>query len=165
MQTTKQLLVSCFLVGLPFCALAQAPTEHYWYDGTQRRALYIDATQVADFNASVQGKSVLQPSGLLAKSAKTQSPVFKDAPGASGATRALPGGVIVVLPREMPEAQARQWLISEGLTPVRALGAQADTWLIDAPAGLPALELANRLFESGKVKTATPNWWQSRVRK
>lgn len=164
-----QTIIRPVLAALAFLAMAgthaQAPTEHYWYDGTQRRPLYVDATLIADFATQVQGKSVLQPSGLVTKSAKTQSPVFKDAPGSGAVTRALPGGVIVVLPRDMPEAQARQWLQAEGLTPIRALGAQTDTWLIDAPAGLPALELANKLFESGKVKTATPNWWQSRAKK
>jgi hypothetical protein len=143
---------------------AAAQSAYFWYDGGERRTLYIDTTQTADFSGPRDGKSVLKPSGLVEKGINTQSPVFKDQ--ASGTrTRALPGGVIVVLSNVADEATARAQLLSDGLKPVRALGSQANTWLVESPPGLAALELANRLHESRRYVSVSPNWWQERSRK
>jgi hypothetical protein len=146
-------------------AQAQAPTEYYWYDGGVRRALFIDGSQVADFAAAREGKSVLKAAGLIEKSAVQSSPVFKDAAGEGARQRALPGGVILVLQQAMAEADARKMLTDLGLNPVRMLGEQRDTWLIESAPGLATLRLANQLHESGRYKSAAPNWWVPRTRK
>jgi hypothetical protein len=109
---------------------------------------------------------VLRPAGLAKGSEATAvSPVFRDRAGGQGQPRALPGGVIVRL-REGTGDAARQALFARhGLQPVREQSGGTGAWLVAAPAGLPSLELANRLYESGDFAGASPNWWQPRTRK
>lgn len=154
----------------------------YWYDGGQRRALVTDNSRLADFRkAAVEP---LRPAAELAveKDAAGNlptgvSPVLREADAPAQSARALPGGVIVQLraasvgegfdARTAPqrEARARAELSSAGLTPVQALDPSMRLWLVQSAPGLPSLELANRLHESGRFESAQPNWWQARVRK
>ena len=139
----------------------------YWYDGNVRRPLQVDADHVARFGAGTSRRAdeVIVPAALAAKDdsgTSTRSPVLRDA---SGAPRALPGGVIVTLPPDTAgEADARARLAALGVQPVRPIGAGARVWLVAAEAGLASLQLANRLHESGAV-IAQPNWWQPRATK
>jgi len=152
----------------------------YWYDGQRKRMLSIDADTVADFGTGAQSPAA-QP--RMIKQATTElvkelanpkqaqpglSPMFDDA--ASGrAAGALPGGVMVRTLRPLDQESVAGLAGAFGSSVVRAIGAQTagvgdthDFWLFDAPAGLPALELANRIHESGQVKSAAPNWWKPR---
>ena len=88
----------------------------------------------------------------------TASPVFRDD---NGAQLALGGGVVVRL-RAADRAYARERLASAGLQPVRPLDPDGHAWLVASPAGMPALELANRLHESNEFESAAPNWWRPR---
>jgi hypothetical protein len=88
------------------------------------------------------------------------SPVFRDA---SGQPRALPGGVIVSLEEALPEAQAREHLAAAGLVPLRQIGERM--WVVDSPAGIESLELANRLQAEGGFRFAQPNWWTPKATK
>lgn len=150
-----------------------------WHDGAVQRQLLIDPARVADFRSDPAGAAragpVLRSRGAAEKAtdalAAGVSPVFTEA-GAPGRLRALPGGVIVVLkPAPAGEdaagraAQARRQLQSAGLEPVRPIGPGGSRWLVASPAGLPALELANRLHDSGEFESAAPNWWQPRAKK
>jgi hypothetical protein len=82
---------------------------------------------------------------------------------ASGHPRALPGGVIISLREDLPDAQAQAQLQAQGLTPVRRIGARM--WLVESPVGIASLELANRLQASGRYDFVQPNWWQPRTTK
>jgi hypothetical protein len=103
-----------------------------------------------------------QPSaaGASASAAQAVSPVFKDA---GGRLRALPGGVIVSLRQPLAADEARAVLEAAGLVPLRQIGERM--WLVDSPAGIATLELANRLQEEGRFGFAQPNWWQPKVTK
>lgn len=98
------------------------------------------------------------PAGVAG--AAVVSPLFIDA---SGRPRALPGGVIVSLKEVLRDAQAREQLQAAGLTPVRQIGERM--WLVESPAGLASLELANRLHATGRFEFVQPNWWQPRTTK
>lgn len=136
---TKRLLgLAALTLALATPACAQTL---YWYDGTVRRPLTVEAGA-----ATTKGEDV----------------VLRDAGGAS---RSLPGGVVVTLRGTPTESQARQELAAAGLQPVRAVGAGAKVWLVAAPAGMAALELANRLHESGRFEAVQPNWKEERVKK
>lgn len=148
----------------------------WWHDGERRRDLRIDPAQVADFRTARAGKSApLRARSEAEKNASSlpagMSPVFVD-PGAPGQVRALPGGVIVTLKRPpagndaaQREADGRRQLAAAGLQPLRPIGPDARRWLVGSPAGMPALELANRLHDSGDFESAAPNWWQPRALK
>lgn len=139
----------------------------YYYENGQKKALRVDPGWVADFAAPAKpepgkprtplkrfigGEKALEtlPSGA--------SPVFRDD---NGALRALAGGVVVRLREaEVPDARAR--LADAGLLPIRQLDPEGRSWLVASPSGMPSLELANQLHESGRFESATPNWWRPR---
>lgn len=148
----------------------------WWHDGERRRELRIDPARVADFRAAPAGKSAaVRARSEAEKTAPARpaglSPVFVD-PDAPGNVRALPGGVIVAL-RQPPagndaatrEAEARRQLAAAGVRALRSIGPDARRWLVASPPGMPALELANRLHDSGDFESAAPNWWQPRALK
>jgi hypothetical protein len=144
---------------------APAPT-HAWIDGTTRRPLTLDGTLQADFSPRGPGpKGVLRTAHGPLKDVSTalQSPVLRDE---TGRARALPGGVLLVLPGppDLPdEAAARALLARHGAQAARTLA--PGIWLLPAPAGLASLELANRLAATGAFVSAQPNWWVERTRK
>jgi hypothetical protein len=142
-------------------ALKAVPT-HWWHDGTARRALVLDASLEADFTprAVGQGASVLQPARGLKSTTPLVSPVLRDE---SGRARALPGGVLVVLKSPLDDAGARALIAQAGATPTRRVS--ETVWLLEAPAGLASLELANRLHERGLFASAQPDWWVQRTLK
>lgn len=181
-------------LGLAAIDAAQAagPTSFYWYDGQVRRELWLDSSQVVDFAVKAANGAPLIKSSAVAAAlppvanagtattsgtatnpsapqkgggadAQKVSPMFRDTTGAAP-TRALPGGVIVTLKQPLAPDEARMFLEQRGLVPVSQIGNSA-MWLVESPAGLESLALANRLFESGEFAGAAPNWWRPRARK
>lgn len=130
-----------------------------WHEGSVRRSLQRVPDWQADFTPRVPQRPILgRPDGT--ENAALVSPVLRDE---SGQLRALPGGVLVVLRTAYDEAGAQRFFASVGVIPVRRI---TDTlWLLQAPAGLPALELSNRLNDSGLFASVQPNWWTPRARK
>jgi hypothetical protein len=155
-------------------ALAAAPTAWYWYDGGVQRSLWLDATRSAAFStrdpkaavmrARPAGDATAAPakaSGGGSELSETTSPVFKDEAGDGGHRRALPGGVVATLREPMSDADARTLIARHGAVALRPIG-NTGMWLVESPAGVASLELANRLHESGAFASASPNWWQPR---
>ena len=117
-----------------------------------------DATQAG---LKSQAQSARQsPAAAPGAAVKPVSPVFKDT---GGRLRALPGGVIVSFKQPLADEEARSTLEAAGLVPLRQIGERM--WLVDSPAGIASLELANRLQEEGRFGFAQPNWWQPKVTK
>jgi hypothetical protein len=132
-----------------------------WQDGATRRTLAIVPELEADFSPRVERRDVLQPAGSAsAQTPALISPVFRDD---SGALRALPGGVIVSMHAPLDDAAVQRLFDQAGVVPARKL--TETLWLLQAPTGLPALQLANRLHDSGLFASAQPNWWAPRIRK
>lgn len=149
---------------------APQAAQRYWYDGTRRRALRLDPAWIAEFGASARQQPGSSRSPLkrsiggdkaLASLPPDASPVFRDE---AGAPRALAGGVIVRL-READVPRARQRFADAGLVALRPIDPEGRSWLVASPPGLPALELANQLHESGSFESVAPNWWQPRTLK
>jgi hypothetical protein len=142
----------------------RAAPSHAWHDGSARRSLVLQSGWRADFSGALSGKSVaLRPTSdgaLKDVSPSLQSPVFRDE---GGRLRALPGGVVVTLRDGLDEAAARAFLATHDARATRRLGERA--WLVESAAGLPSLELANRLAASGAFAAAQPNWWVERTLK
>ncbi|HYF60292.1 MAG TPA: hypothetical protein VEA81_15180 [Burkholderiaceae bacterium] len=138
-----------------------APT-HHWIDGDVRRPLVVDDALRADFSATASKSGVLRPSaGPLKDVAEPlQSPVLRDE---SGRARALPGGVLVTFAAALDEPAARAAVAAQGARVARRIADRI--WLVESPAGLASLELANRLADSGAFESAQPNWWVARAKK
>jgi len=155
----------------------------YWYDGKRKRMLSVDSDTLADFGNNPQRpaakpKIIDQTAASLTKAQagsdqvnKGVSPMFKDASSGQYAG-ALPGGVMVRTLRPMNIESVMGIARAFGSSVLRPIGSPTgaadsahDFWLFEAGAGLAALELANRIHESGQVSSAAPNWWKPRQRK
>lgn len=153
MRTILVALAGAVLGGaLPAPTLAQSPSA-YWYDGDVRRDLY-----------GVAIRQETREKALAANPSMDAGGFFTERPG-SAKVMGLPGGVVVTLRQAMAPAQAQQFLVARGLSPVRPVGDGSTTWLVASDPGLPSLRLANRLYESGDFAGASPNWWQARAKK
>lgn len=162
---------------------AAGKSSLYWYDGKRKRMLSLDSDTLADFGSNPQRpaakpKMIDQTAASISKARLSTdqentgvSPMFKDA--ASGQyAGALPGGVMVRTLRPMNIDTVMGIARAFGSSVLRPIGSPPGTadsahdfWLFEADAGLAALELANRIHESGQVSSAAPNWWKPRQRK
>jgi len=157
-------------------------SEYTWYDGGQERRVYLAPQLVADFAGGVKsarpeareiharGGAVLYElegesdlgslrSTLGARGVDAAvSPVFYDDGAGAGRRRALPGNVVVEFAAERGAETVSAWAEEEGLTILRKLSF-GNYYLVQSPAGLASLDLANRLQQSGAVRSAQPNWW------
>ena len=88
------------------------------------------------------------------------SPVFHDGSAGAGRKRALPGNIIVYFNPAWSPAQVEQWARDKQLAIVQQMRFGQNIYVIKTGPGLEALETANRLYESGNVVAAFPNWWQ-----
>ena len=159
----RLLFALLWLLAMPWAAHAQ---QRYWYDGDQRRPLWSEPSLVADFGAHSAEKSrVLKPPALVKGDATLRSPVFRDGSDERSPHRALPGGVIVRFDPSLSADQRAALIVRHRLEVVRELGDGTGVWLVRSAPGLPALELANRLYESGDFLAASPNWWRPRALK
>jgi len=155
--------VAVFALWFIHPASAQSPiadaSTHTWNDGQRQRRLTLQPDLQADFTPRLDKGGPIQP-GTSTSASALSSPVLRDD---NGQLRALPGGVLVILKAPLQTASARALFAQAGVTPSRQL---TDTlWLIESPAGLASLEMANRLHASGLFASAQPNWWMKRALK
>ena len=104
-------------------------------------------------NATVRSLTVTYPRG-------TYSPVLHDSSSASGRMRALPGNIIVYFNPLWDAATVNNWIAARKLEVVRKLEIGANVYVIKTAPGLDALDIANSLYLSGEVVSASPNWWE-----
>ncbi|MBI3771107.1 MAG: hypothetical protein HY272_00165 [Gammaproteobacteria bacterium] len=168
-------------------AAGTAPLKYY--DGERWREIYVSNSEVAEFAAADAAPSAalraLAPKATLIESrgqvrywrleagqdaptltrslaakstAITFSPVFyRSAVG--GPRLSLGGGVVVRFPLVWKKAEIDAWAQRWQLRVVRAVLQENNIYLIASAPGMAALELANKIQESGEVESATPQWW------
>lgn len=164
--------------------------QYTWYDGNQKRSVWVNPNLMAEFNvptkeATVKSSSTsnlttqmpfvrfieietdtnaLQTSGKSQE--KTQrSPVLHNTASTTGPKRALPGNVIVQMQHNWSQEKIERWFKQYNLTAIKPLTFAPNAFLIQSKAGLESLNLANKLYETGDVVLASPNWWQERVKR
>ncbi len=90
------------------------------------------------------------------------SPVFYRTPdketGKTFGRKVLTDEIMVDFPVEYPEEQILEIENEYGLVRLEASSYFPNEFVYQAPSPLEALEIANTLYESGKVQLATPNW-------
>lgn len=177
MVANFNLLGAAALISM-LASTASFAAELYYYDGAIKRPLSVDAQLWASSQTDVptsKGAVTLRSSTASEKatmgslSSEQQrsnsrslkgSPVFRS--GATGAAMALPGGVI--LTPKVDDPQMVDKLRAKGLIVEREIGGTG-AYLVQSDSGLSALELANRLHESGEYAHVSPNWWRERQKK
>jgi hypothetical protein len=164
------------MAGLCSIASTVGAADLYFYDAGVKKPLLIDSKQwAAKSDSGAKSNVTLRPLTASEKSvvgnmtsqherAQTKtmkgSPIFKTDAGAI--PMGLPGGVIL-MPKQS-DTQLENKLSKQGLTIERPVG-NTGALLIKSAEGLSALELANRLHESGEFEHVTPNWWRERTKK
>ncbi len=160
----------------------EAKLQHYfWYDGNQKRTVWANPDLVAEFNRSAQSNTessaqkiktsptfirfltIETDNTTLKSTGKQLSPVLHSNASISGAKKALPGNVIVQMKPSWTAEQINTWFEKQNITAIRPLTFAPNAFLIQSNAGLESLNLANRLYETGDVVLASPNWWQERT--
>jgi len=169
---------------------SEALEPHYYYDGELRREVWMDPTRLLELRPDDAGSATVQQlysaaarpgvttrfhriwelegarsddAAVLLGSGDPDgrfTPLFQPAPNGTGSGLGLPGGIIVVLDPEWNRSQVTSWLASEDLVHLRDLPLAPNALLVASRPGLPGLQRANALFESGTVLRAQPNWWR-----
>ncbi|MCE9595644.1 MAG: hypothetical protein K8S98_15760 [Planctomycetes bacterium] len=165
-------------------------TQAYTYfDGAKRRTVYLSPELVAEFAPSDAGRDavlaandgyaerwVAEPTARvwrvgrrpdadafargLSNDTSHFSAVLHEGPSSELPMLALPGGVVASFRADWTRAEIDRWLATRGLAVERELVPGSNTFLVPTEPGLPALELANRLHDSGELISCTPNWWR-----
>jgi hypothetical protein len=164
-------------------------TSYTWYDADGEHTVWRNPALVAEFGALPQGESAVKrahpaavaergsrgmgriwrlvgdDSEQVLRQARTAnpagkfSPVFSDGAADGARKRALPGGVIVYFKPDWTESQISGWAASQGLSIASKLGIGPNIYVLKTAPGFAALEIANRIHQSGDVVSAEPNWW------
>lgn len=135
---------------------------YYWYDGNKKREIIVATDKVADFSSRAV---IVDATATKSSTATTKtSEVFVDAKSGQQ-SRALPGGVLVRFKAVTSQSQADALLKAFGTQTVRAIGGSGKSWLVHSEPGMASLELANTIYESGQVQSASPNWFKQRATK
>lgn len=171
-------LVLALLVSTSAFALDKTAGDlsysHYWYDGDTKRPIAVDPELIGEvqLDATRGARSsrgvthapikIVKRSLLQARTADVlpTTPVFRDSRSKLASMRALPGHVIVHFPQDWSSEKVLDWSRQQRIAVGERLNVGANTYLILAGAGLSSLALANRLYETGDVVAAYPNWWQ-----
>ena len=167
--------------------------SYAWHDGDQARQAWLDPNLIASFGGGSSTKSLLAqsygeakevvragavtiyslPAGTDAVKAAdrmraaggTYSPVFHETSDPVSSLRALPGGVVVQLPKDWSESQVDNWLKAQGLQRSGNRAIAPNLFVVDSAPGMASLELANRLNGMADVVSAQPNWWVQREKR
>jgi hypothetical protein len=93
------------------------------------------------------------------------SPVLHDSPSPNSPIRLLPGNVIVELDPTWSQEKVRDWEARHQVEVLTRLPIGANMVVVKTAPGLAALELANKLYHSGEVRAAFPDWWTEKTLK
>lgn len=79
--------------------------------------------------------------------------------------RLLPGNVIVDLDPSWSQEKVQDWADRHQVEVLARLPIGTNMVVIKTAPGLAALELANKLYRSGEVRAAFPDWWTEKTLK
>jgi hypothetical protein len=178
-----------FVVFFSLSGFAQSASvngSYHWWRGKEKIPLELVSDHVVDFAPSESqnpasqslkplsikklrgGVQVLKytkadfSKAMMAKSVANQrtSPLFRQ----GGELIAFSGGVVVTFRAGVTESKVREFCAQQGLVLKRkyTLTEEQQIWVVDSPAGLESLNLANELSEnqSNLIEVARPSFWQ-----
>jgi hypothetical protein len=173
------------VLAIACCLPLAVQAQTYYFDGSTKRVITLQSDLQAAFDESkvvkafdtgttvsetlisdgfirvyrVSAPALRAPSTSMAGT----SPVFREGNSPAGRLMALPGGVIAQFQPEWTAEQIGEWLANRGYAVRQKLNILGLWYLLESPAGLASLEMANAIHESGEVVSATPNWWMHTV--
>ncbi len=162
--------------------------QYAWYDGNQKRSVWVNPHIMAEFSTPTKEATIKSSTTSNVKTPmpfvrfieiktdtnslqavkqspeKSQlSPVLHNVASTTGTKRALPGNVIIQMNPDWSQEKIENWFKKYNLTAIKPLTFAPNAFLIQSKAGLESLNLANKLYETGDVILASPNWWQERA--
>jgi hypothetical protein len=160
MRVTLFMLFTSVLASFPAQASAQvADQASYYYRNGVRHTVRIDPDRQVDLATGRGTAPKIVPTGRNAKAVADTTALFIDI--STQSEQALPGGVLVTAKASTSAEQMLAMLRAQGVSQASAVvGTQV--WIVPSAPGLPALQLANRLHESGAFLAVEPNWWRKR---
>ena len=180
-KQTLSLILRIYLLGLAFL-ITPTNAQQYYYDGQAKVNIYISETQIINFSYDQQPLTKhATTSQLFSRTMASQnitkqtsidslrkqmpnlkaSRTFSYTKGVTGpAHQAFPGGIIVIFKPQWDANRILLWAQSNSLATPKVLIQSLNMWMIPTPAGLEALNTANRIHESQEVISATPDLWQ-----
>ncbi len=180
-------LIFAFMVCFPFTSKGQITRSYYYWNGQNKIEISMVPDHVIEFTPPDQFpqtsklykiKSEKKLSGG-ARLFKLRSSEFSKAIKPKGQTtykssplfkqgsdyKALAGGILITFKAGTLESTIQQFCDSQGLKLKKrySVEGQAPLWLVDAPAGIESLNLANSIQEHPPefVDKARPNFWQA----
>ncbi len=169
------------------------PQRYFWYDGDEKRSVWVNPELMAEFKMQTETKiqsnsfdmkNKINTSASFVGFLKTEnndastkaferslnkntnsqfSPVLHDGTPTSGIKRALPGHVLVQMKLDWSPEEINAWFEAHDLIVIKPLTFAPNAFLIQTKPGLDSLYTANRIYETGEVVLASPNWWQEMI--
>jgi hypothetical protein len=137
----------------------EANQAAYYYLNGVRHSLRIDPDRRVDLATGSGTAPKIVHLGRSAKALTGTTPLLIDT--STQGEQALPGGVLVTFKPGTSAQLALATLRAHGVSNASAV-VGAEVWMVPSDSGLTALNLANRLHESGDFLAAEPNWWRKR---
>ena len=146
MRTLLAIILLCSSAWAgPMLTKAQAAKQlgesYTWYDGKEKRTIWLDTTTAQTRSARESGK-----------------PVFRDHAHAGGRSRVPTGKMVVTFKPEWTHEQISEWAEEKGFTIAEKASWGTNVYVLKAANGMEALTKSKDLFESGEVLEASPDW-------
>ena len=147
-------------------AIQGTQTEYTWEDGDRTLTVTLQTDLVIEerIGGALTDALATTPSGNVVRSANSRGrstglPVFTSP---SGEFMTLPGGVLLLLDQDWPEALVKRFFADNVISrsDVSELGWIDNGYFIETAPGFPSLRLANALAGQEGVEISSPNWWQ-----
>ena len=158
--------LSTLLLGLSGVQAADADVVQLIGPDKTVRSFQIDTAHVVQFGGRTQVRKASQAETKQLHTLKSTRGALTSASGSTvspGRRYGLPGGLIVTLKQDMSEADGRAQLVAAGLKPERQITGRV--WVVESPAGLETIEMANQQNAKGIFTDVSPNWWTKRALK
>lgn len=160
-----------------------------YYDGADKRSLWLSSDLVAELAPSEPGRAAVlardaqaveRPQSsrgvrvwrvraqdgvdalarTLTREQMKFAPVVHESASSAAPMLALPGGAVATFPAGWERARIDTWLAARGLRVESTVVAEANMHLVATPPGLESVRIANELYESGELVACTPNLWR-----
>ena len=142
--------LSTLLLGLSSVQAADANVVQLIGPDKTVRSFQIDTAHVVQFGGRTQ----------VRKASQAETKQLHTLKSTRGALTSTSGGTVSPV---LKDADGRAQLVAAGLKPERQITGRV--WVVESPAGLETIEMANQQNAKGIFTDVSPNWWTKRALK